>query len=1022
MAADYLTKKPGKQKFEYCMLLTGQSHVITTTRALPVGVSGRSLGGVARNGSCGGKDRRSRSEIVRAAAQGSAVEQQQVDGVVQDGASRTSSNGTAGATDEEILASIPALGATLDDHGGCVFRVWAPHPQRATLVVKRVSPARAGAGGSDAEGAAAEGERVEMGRDGNVWFARVLNVVAGDNYHFVFEWEGKTLERRDARARATDYESNDCIVVDPRFSWTPFEPPPFEALNIYQLHVGAFTGRLPGGGTFAALKEKLPYIKNLGFNAVQMLPVHEYCGQWGYNPRLLFAPHPFYGSPLELRELVDAAHSQGMAVIFDVVLHHLAPNLNSLWEYDGPTKKGGLYFDGGGDSSWGKTFAWWQQEVKDMVLDAARLFLIEYNGDGLRFDCVHAMPWKVSQSLTWHLHREFPHRILISEITPEVPEVLSEAGYDATWMHTSFYKMRSFMLADSPRPLGRLQALLTLLPGYSKSTQCVKYFLGSHDQVGCRRDGRYDDDIQGYHRYAVDLFGGREDWTARAKVRMWFACQVCAQGIPMTFMGSETMHPRWWGVTPRDMLDWQYTEDAVGQQMQALVRAANGLRAASAALQRGAFETVHYDEVNCVIAFWRQTESETLLVVVNAGEAQWEKADYGVRVGGGDRPYVEVFNSQDAEYGGWATSGNAGKQLTPNHGKLFINLPKWGVLKLLPLQTGGGVRAPDSGGVGEMPAMANDPYASYKVSEEGHINLMSQSFNEYAISEQGLQVNKEGQHSEDSSAGGEKTYRCASNEMLVFGAIGSGASSVVCKAIHIPTHRLLALKKVNVFEKDKRHQLLNEIRTLCEAPAAPGLVEFYGAFYQPDSGQINIALEYMDGGSLADVVQVTKTIPEDVLSAITRRVLQGMQFLHTDRRMVHRDIKPANLLLNLNGVPKITDFGISTGLDHSLAMCATFVGTVTYMSPERIANQNYSFPADIWSLGLALLECGTGTFPYTADKGPINLMLQVMEDPAPTLPPGYSAEFQSFVNDSLEKDPFQRPTAEVVSAALPCSG
>ncbi|CAI7903832.1 unnamed protein product [Closterium sp. NIES-53] len=338
--------------------------------------------------------------------------------------------------------------------------------------------------------------------------------------------------------------------------------------------------------------------------------------------------------------------------------------------------------------------------------------------------------------------------------------------------------------------------------------------------------------------------------------------------------------------------------------------------------------------------------------------------------------------------------------------------------KLLPLQTGGGVRAPDSGGVGEMPAMANDPYASYKVSEEGHINLMSQSFNEYAISEQGLQVNKEGQHSEDSSAGGEKTYRCASNEMLVFGAIGSGASSVVCKAIHIPTHRLLALKKVNVFEKDKRHQLLNEIRTLCEAPAAPGLVEFYGAFYQPDSGQINIALEYMDGGSLADVVQVTKTIPEDVLSAITRRVLQGMQFLHTDRRMVHRDIKPANLLLNLNGVPKITDFGISTGLDHSLAMCATFVGTVTYMSPERIANQNYSFPADIWSLGLALLECGTGTFPYTADKGPINLMLQVMEDPAPTLPPGYSAEFQSFVNDSLEKDPFQRPTAEVHSTCL----
>lgn len=57
--------------------------------------------------------------------------------------------------------------------------------------------------------------------------------------------------------------------------------------------------------------------------------------------------------------------------------------------------------------------------------------------------------------------------------------------------------------------------------------------------------------------------------------------------------------------------------------------------------------------------------------------------------------------------------------------------------------------------------------------------------------------------------------------------------------------------------------------------------------------------------------------------------------------------------------------------------CATFVGTVTYMSPERIRNESYSYPADIWSLGLALFECGTGEFPYTANEGPVNLMLQV---------------------------------------------
>lgn len=83
--------------------------------------------------------------------------------------------------------------------------------------------------------------------------------------------------------------------------------------------------------------------------------------------------------------------------------------------------------------------------------------------------------------------------------------------------------------------------------------------------------------------------------------------------------------------------------------------------------------------------------------------------------------------------------------------------------------------------------------------------------------------------------------------------------------------------------QDKRQQLLKEIKTLCEAQHATannGLVEFYGAFYAPDSGQVSIALEYMDGGSLADIVRVVKKIPEPVLSKITQKVLAGLSFLH----------------------------------------------------------------------------------------------------------------------------------------------
>ncbi|THG14544.1 hypothetical protein TEA_011121 [Camellia sinensis var. sinensis] len=315
-----------------------------------------------------------------------------------------------------------------------------------------------------------------------------------------------------------------------------------------------------------------------------------------------------------------------------------------------------------------------------------------------------------------------------------------------------------------------------------------------------------------------------------------------------------------------------------------------------------------------------------------------------------------------------------------------------------------------------------DPCDSYMLSDGGTVNLLSRSYGVYNINELGLQ--KCTSWPVEDSDHSEKTYRCASREMRIFGAIGSGASSVVQRAIHVPTHRILALKKINIFEKEKRQQLLTEIRTLCEAPCYQGLVEFHGAFYTPDSGQISIALEYMDGGSLADIIRVRKCIPEPVLSSMVQKLLhlslhlsclsfKGLSYLHGMRHLVHRDIKPANLLINLKGEPKITDFGISAGLENSVAMCATFVGTVTYMSPERIRNDSYSYPADIWSLGLALFECGTGEFPYTANEGPVNLMLQILDDPSPSPPKNiFSPEFCSFIDACLQKDADARPTAD----------
>ena len=126
---------------------------------------------------------------------------------------------------------------------------------------------------------------------------------------------------------------------------------------------------------------------------------------------------------------------------------------------------------------------------------------------------------------------------------------------------------------------------------------------------------------------------------------------------------------------------------------------------------------------------------------------------------------------------------------------------------------------------------------------------------------------------------------------------------VVKKAVHVPTHRFVALKSMTVFEREKRAQLIAEMKLLCEHQGGhqPGLVQFVGAFYSPETNQINIALEYVEGGSLESLVKRGGAVPTDVLGKIVGGVCTGLEYLHAHRKVVHRDIKPGNILMKLDG-------------------------------------------------------------------------------------------------------------------------
>lgn len=263
--------------------------------------------------------------------------------------------------------------------------------------------------------------------------------------------------------------------------------------------------------------------------------------------------------------------------------------------------------------------------------------------------------------------------------------------------------------------------------------------------------------------------------------------------------------------------------------------------------------------------------------------------------------------------------------------------------------------------------------------------------------------------------------------------IGQGSSSIVLKASYICARRgllMIALKVINMFERSKRDQLIREIQSLynCECPA---IIGFHGAFYR--EGAISIALEFMNGGSLANVIAQAGALPEEALAHVSFQILYGLAYLKRQKR-VHRDIKPSNLLINSAGEVKVTDFGVSAELGNSIAMCGTFVGTFKYthhprlsatrensssryMSPERICSAPYSFASDIWSTGLVLLECITGVYPYPEEHTCIGMAQTILEADVPVPPTGASREFVEFIAHCLNKDPRSRLPAEILLTA-----
>lgn len=594
------------------------------------------------------------------------------------------------------------LGATIREDG-CDFRVWAPNAEAVQVLLQP----------GNRWDHAGPVESIDLAKtpDG-YWTGFVAGVEAGQLYRYRITNDGKTFERLDAAARDTvhsqltkDHPSSEnasIVVTNEPYPWSPFCTPEPSNFLIYQFHCGTFAGRNDEFdkeiATFADLESKLSYVRDLGFDAIQPLPVQEFARNrsWGYNPAAFFAPESAYGHPRDMKHFVDQAHKHRLAVIFDVVYNHAGPDDNVLWQYDGygpqsHGNRGGIYFEGGQWTDWGRGPAWHKPEAQEYFFQNASMYFDDYNADGLRFDVTTQINGNHLRDVLWQLQQKYSNKYFIAEHLPAHPWITTSGNFDASWFAESHHEMQRALNGDSP--VAKVKSFLGW-DGFSHSWNLVKYTLGSHDDVGDDRNGHAKDGLTNWdarHRYLIDQFGGRNNWHARAKCRLAWALNVAMSGTPMMFMGGEchmgapTVGWGYWhdgeDINGDHRFDWAIAGDPLGMEMRRLVSAANQLRWENPALRSDTLIITHEDDHNQVLAFKRWHDGNLVLAVVNLSETSFESHSYGVWTDHQYGCWTQILCSQDADFGGWHGAGNAFYEPhTQSDGRIYVNLPKWSVV------------------------------------------------------------------------------------------------------------------------------------------------------------------------------------------------------------------------------------------------------------------------------------------------------------------------------------------------------
>lgn len=431
----------------------------------------------------------------------------------------------------------PSFGAQLMQDGHTRFRLWAPDARAVNVLL------------ADADNEVAY--PMQELTDG--WYEATIRCDAGTRYRFeTILRDGPILRVADPASRAQAGDVHDAsIVVDPRgYRWLNplWRGRPWHETVLYELHVGILGG-------FEAAMHRLPALAELGITAIELMPVADFPGarNWGYDGVLPYAPDAAYGTPEQLKALIDTAHGLGMMVFLDVVYNHFGPDGNYLGAY------AKSFFREDVHTPWGQAIDFRRREVRDFFTENALFWLIEYRFDGLRFDAVHAIgeqDWlpEMGQRIRDVIGKEAHnarHVHLVLEHDGNAARLLGNtkaAPFDAQWnddghhvLHVlltgerdHYYRdyceqpeeklarclAEGFVYQGEPSPFRNGEARGE--PSAQLPPSAFVLFLQNHDQIGNR------------------AFGERLTTLARpSALRAAMALVLLSPQIPLLFMGEE---------------------------------------------------------------------------------------------------------------------------------------------------------------------------------------------------------------------------------------------------------------------------------------------------------------------------------------------------------------------------------------------------------------------------------------------------------------------------------------------------